>query len=227
MATAGDLINSSLRLIGVLESGVNPSTQETADALASLNALLSQWQTEELSIFTIANHTFPLVAGTQDYTIGDGGDFDSPRPERITRAGVIQSNGIRNELQIITSDDWAAIPEKNVSALVPRVLYNDHDYPLSTLHLWPKPSGTPTLDLYAWEQFTPFAAATDTFDMPPGYWDAIRFNLAIRLANEWGRSITQELGAQAQAYKQSLIVLHKSNQAEVSEEAATAAPAQK
>jgi hypothetical protein len=54
------------------------------------------------------------------------------------------------------------------------------------LHLNPVPSAADTLVLYTWQQLSRFAATSDTFDLPPGYARAIRYNLALELAPEYG-----------------------------------------
>ena len=42
---------------------------------------------------------------------------------------------------------------------------------------------------------------SDTVSVPPGYADAIRYNLAVKLAPEWGRTITPEVAEMARTSK--------------------------
>lgn len=190
MATVLDVVKASFRLIGVLAQGETPSASEGADALSRLNLMLANWSIERIHIYTKLRSTHALVAGTQTYTIGSGGVFNTTRPVKIDQAKILQSNGLESPLTILlAAEEWNAIPEKSVSAVQPLSLYDDYAYPLSTLHLWPKPSGTPTLVLVSWQQLTGFAALGDPFDMPPGYQQAIEYNLAILLAPEYGRPI--------------------------------------
>lgn len=66
MATAEDLIVSSIRLMGVLESGEVPTTQEKTDALEVLNDLLASWgDTDGIKINDgdlLLSDAFPLDA---------------------------------------------------------------------------------------------------------------------------------------------------------------------
>jgi hypothetical protein len=205
MATALTVIQASFRLIGVLAQGETPNASEGADALSRLNLMLAQWSIERINIFTKRRDTHVLVAGTQSYTIGTGGAINVPRPVKLDMAKILQSNGLESDLEILkTREEWEAIPEKVVSAVQPLKLFDDFGYPLSTLYLWPKPSGTPTLILVSWSQLASFAALGDTFDMPPGYQQAIEYNLAILLAPEYGRPIDAAVASIAGSSRSSI-----------------------
>jgi len=51
MASAGDIINGSLRLLGVLAEGETPSAATSQDALTALNQMIDSWNTERLATF--------------------------------------------------------------------------------------------------------------------------------------------------------------------------------
>lgn len=62
MATVANLIASSMRLAGLLESGGAPTAQEQADALEVLNDLLASWLDDGIPINDgdlLANEEFP------------------------------------------------------------------------------------------------------------------------------------------------------------------------
>lgn len=50
MATASEVINRALRLIGAVAAGEEPSAQESADALTALNAMLADWERRGASL---------------------------------------------------------------------------------------------------------------------------------------------------------------------------------
>ena len=56
--SAGDIINGSLRLLGVLAEGEPPSAETSADALLAMNQMIESWNTERLSIFSTQDQVF-------------------------------------------------------------------------------------------------------------------------------------------------------------------------
>ena len=52
METAGDIINGSLRLLGVLAEGEVPSAETSQDALRAMDQMIDSWNTERLSVFS-------------------------------------------------------------------------------------------------------------------------------------------------------------------------------
>jgi hypothetical protein len=50
--TAGDQINRSLRLLGVLAEGETSSASVSQDALVALQQMIDSWNTERLSVFS-------------------------------------------------------------------------------------------------------------------------------------------------------------------------------
>ena len=81
--TAGAIINASMRLIGVLQSGGSLSAQESTDALEIFQLMLDSWSADS-SVNQVPNEfTHTLVVGTSDYTIGPTGDVVRNRPTEI------------------------------------------------------------------------------------------------------------------------------------------------
>lgn len=200
MSTARDLINSSFRLIGVLAGGETASAQEMNDALATLNDMIDSWSNERLTIFNVAPETFPLVPAQQTYTMGTGGDFDTARPLKIENAKIqVVTNGQTNEypLQISNQDQWADIRIKTVTTSLPSILYMDGAYPLQNLNLWPIPSVANSIILYSWKPLSDFSTLNTVASLPPGYSKALRYNLAIELAPEYGKQADQSVVAGA------------------------------
>lgn len=185
--TTLELITSSLRAIGQLTPGRAPSTTEANDALFVLNAMLDSWSTERLTVYHIPRDIYPLTGGDGDYTIGAGGDFDTERPIRIERAGIIIDQ-TETPIEVIRDQTkWADVWMKSTLG-IPSELYVENSYPLMGLHLYAAPEMNSTLVLYPWRQLGAIASVTDPISYPPGYADAIRYSLAVRLAVEWQRT---------------------------------------
>jgi hypothetical protein len=205
--TAQDLINLAAKDVGALASGETLNAEEYPDCLLKLNQLIAEWDIEYLNIFCISRAAYPMTAGrTTPYQIGpSGADFVAPRPISIRAANVVTgSGGFEFGLQVIPVEQWNAIVEKSAVGDPPEVLYYDNDYPNALLYLNPWPAAEESLVLYTWEQLNQLASLSSTFDMPPGYAEALEWNLAISLAPMFGRPLDATVAAKAQAAKASI-----------------------
>lgn len=180
-----DLLTSSMRLAGILAAGETPTANEANDALAVLNDLLDAWAIEKLMLFRNDSNQFNLVAAQQDYTIGTAGNFNMTRPVSITGAYATYA-GLDFPLRILTTDEWDAIALKLLQAPLPCALYYDPSMSLGVISIWPIPSQVIPLTLTTGMQFTQAANLATVLTYPPGYAKALRYNLAVELAAEFG-----------------------------------------
>jgi hypothetical protein len=204
--TVLQLITSALRLIGQLGPGRSAGLSELAAALLVLNSMLEAWSAERLQVFVVQRSVHALVASQAAYTIGIDTavtptvDFNVARPVRIERAGILDSS-IEVPIEILSTSRWADVRMKSLTSTRPTAIYYEPTMPWGTINAYPVPSATPELVLYSWAQLGQFSAsavnpATDpaiNLELPPGYGDAIRFNLAVRLGLEWGRPARAEV----------------------------------
>jgi hypothetical protein len=68
----------------------------------------------------------------------------------------------------------------------------DGNAPTLGVNLYPVPTAAHSLVAYSLKPLTALAAA-DTLSLPPGYTRAIRYNLAMELAPEYGKQVDQIL----------------------------------
>lgn len=206
-------LKSVLRLINVLGAGAGetPTDDELNDSLEAFNGLVNEFQNIRPAIFTVQNYTHALTASQQVYTIGAGGNFDTPRPVKIADASVIHSDGVRTPLKIVSKTAWNGIISPNATDTVPLTLYCDSDYPLSKIYLHPKPSGTPTINLFMWQELTEPLGLEDEMAFPPGFHNCFRWNLALDLCVEWGRPISDDMRKRAAETKMELGGLNESD----------------
>ena len=186
MSTVRDLLGDALRLINVLADGENPSASDLSTGLRSLNRMMSRWSTQNLLIYAKVREEFSLVAGQASYTMGTGGDFNSTRPMRVEHAAVMVDS-VETPIEIVTLGEWALITTKTTQSSIPTKLYFEGTYPLETAKYWPVPSENRTAVLYSWKPISEFASANTSVSLPPGHEDAIVYNLALRLAPEYGK----------------------------------------
>lgn len=193
--TASGLIASSLRVLGVLANGENPSANEQSDALTALNQLIDTWSTQQLLIPSKIREVFPLVAGQQTYTMGVGGTFNTTRAMKIENALIqLESNSplIEIPMRILTKEEYASIILKTMESTFPLYLYDDGAYPLNNISVWPVPNaGVNNLVFYSWKPLAEFATITTQVSLPPGYERALKYALALELAPEYGKAISE------------------------------------
>lgn len=207
--TLRDLVRSSFRCIGVLREGQGPNSDDITDSLVVLNAMISSWSIDRLNIFDIQSNAYSLAPNQQTYQIGPGApDFNAPRPARIDRAAVVYvpNGGYSPELPLdmLSLREWEDIRIKNITSPIPTAIYNDNAFPNANLNLWPIPTDALPLILYTWQALTGNFAVSglDTaLSFPPGYEDAIRYNLAVRLAPEWQKELREDVIESARASK--------------------------
>jgi len=185
MATVQTVINRSLRLLGVLASGESPTTNETADALSALNAMLDGWMNDKLMTYSLVNITVPLVANTASYTIGASGATVTATSPVSIESAYVRHNNIDYAIELIDDKQYNSIVQKNSTSDIPEYLWFNGTNPNATITVYPVPNEVNNLYLSVWTPYAAFAAATDTFAMPNGYEDAVAYNLAIRLSPEF------------------------------------------
>lgn len=203
--TGNDLINSSLRLIGVTASGEQPTADEANDALVILNQMLDSWNAERLMIFTITIIDTPLTPGTQVYTLGTGGSLNFTRPARIERMSIVNFNNpvqpLELPLEMLSDQEWQSVPVKVISSTLPTKVYDDGAFPLRNLNFWPIPTVIVNTRIYGWTALSQFPDLVTDMTFPAGYLKALRYNLAVDLAPEYGAPLRPEVAAQAVSSK--------------------------
>lgn len=208
MAVQDQIIYPALKKIQVLAEGETPSATMETDALAALNGMIDSFSTEELFIFSILRETFTLNQGQQTYQMGSGApDFNTVRPQRIMNAQIqlIGSNPVAEmPMRILNQAEYAAIIVKTITSTVPLYFYNDDAYPYANINFWPVPQATLTVVLNSWKPVSDFALITSAVSFPPGYLECLIYNLAIRLAPDYGATLRDDVIALAVASKENI-----------------------
>ena len=196
--TGREWIGLSLKAINALGIGQVMSPEDAADGLILANALLGNLSSERLMIPSSRRDLLAITPTTQSYTIGTGATWNVPRPIALQPSNFIHTaTGLRNPVTIVGQDDWQDITEQTVPAIQPLKLYDNFDFPVSTIFLWPIPSQAGFIELYSWAQLAALATIDDSLVVPPGYDDALILLLALRMAPGWVGRVDPNLITQA------------------------------
>ena len=204
---ARTMVESALRLAGVIaRKGQDPTTEELNDCLAFLNDMLESWNIQRLFIYETSRETFPLTPNRNPHTIGlasgvhGDGDFATAWPPKIESASVIQSE-TEIPVEILSKNQYQGLSNKNAASTFPTDLWHERSWPLAKIHLYPVPSSASTLVLYLWKQLNSGLELDTRLSVPQGYLRAIRFNLAVETALDYGLSVNPDVSRIARESK--------------------------
>lgn len=209
--TVLNIINRALRLIGVAQTGEASGSDEVDDCFDTLNMMLGVWNNDHLMLNGFINELFPLTANTGVYTIGPGGDFDTIRPQQITRAFVRYNTSANPSfqydygLEIVPNSKYQEIFLKQLSVTYPVYLFYNNKFPLGEITLYPWPSQACSLGLSSWAQIPQFTNLIQEIELPPGYEGAIAYNLAVEMAPEYGKTLDPIVFSKATEYKAAIM----------------------
>jgi hypothetical protein len=186
-AALSTLLYAALRVAKVTgKPGRGPSMPQFLDMLAIFNRMVDGWSGIRLNLFGLLIAQYTLTANHQQYTIGPGGAggqwFNAARPAKIVRANLLITstpNPVRRPIGLLEPADWAAKRVQQVTG-PPISLYNDNASPLSTLYTWPIPDQNYPIELFTWNAIPQATSINNLIQLPPGYQEAIVYNLARR-----------------------------------------------
>ncbi len=213
MATVNDLIIRAMQIIGALSTGQTPSSDDAQVCFSNLNEMLDGWNTERLNLYVPFTFTGNLLNGQQSYFMGPSlsADFNTNTPILIQTAAtiVVPSATVRYPMQILNSEEWARLTEKGLTGYIPDKLFCDYAFPLANLQVHPIPNHTIVMELYLWNILAQFTALTDTVAFRPGYYEAMAYNLALKIAPQFGLAQDQTNVQLAGTYKQRMQDLNR------------------
>lgn len=178
------------------------STVQYTNARETLNFLLSHWNALGLPIWTLKTTSKALTASDGQYSIGSGGDINVNHPVAVTRAWLRDATNptypIDIPLTVIGQQEYQLLSSKS-SIGRPTQVWFDREYDgatnsgataLGQMYLWPIPDSNTatynTLYLVYQRPLLDFNASTDALDMPQEWYEAVRLNLALKIAPEYG-----------------------------------------
>ena len=206
MATAGDIINGSLRLLGVLAEGETPSAETSQDALTAMNQMIDSWNTERLAVFSTQDQVFNWPVGVKSQTLGPSGDFVGNRPILLDDSTYFRdpSTNVSFGIKIINQQQYDGIAVKTVTSTYPQVIWLNMNYPDIEMYIYPVPTRLLEWHFISVDELTQPATLATELHFPPGYLRAFRYNLACELAPEFGVEPAPQVSRIAMVSKRNL-----------------------
>lgn len=194
--TATDIVTEAYKEAGVVGVGQSPTQMDINDGLIRLQWMLQEWGRKRWLVYCLTTLS-KVSTGATSYSVGPGGDIDTGagtmRPPRIESAFLrqltqSQPNQIDYPLEILQArEDYNKISLKQLKSF-PSCVYYEPQWPLGVLYAWPVPQA----NIYAifGSFLTPlpvhFAAGNTPFNIPYEYYNAMLYNLALRLRAKVG-----------------------------------------
>lgn len=206
MTSAGDIINGSLRLLGVLAEGETPSAETSNDALVAMNQMIDSWNTERLAVYATQDQVFTWPAGQLSATLGPSGSFIGNRPVLVDDATYFRdaSTNVSYGIKLINRQQYDGIAVKTVTSTYPQVMLVNMTHPNIEMFIYPVPLRALEWHFISVQELTQPATLATTLSFPPGYLRAFRYNLACELAPEFGVEPTPTVSRIAMTSKRNL-----------------------
>lgn len=192
------IITAAIGEINAVAAGESPTAAELSFGLDKLNRLIDAWNAERLAIYTQNFTQYTLVPNLSPHTIGPTGNTPTPtftcqgtRPVKILGANLVintSSPSYNIQINIRDADWWLMQSVQGLTTTYPTDLYYEPDWPNGSLYFWPVPTTAYPVQLETLTNLGSFPTLGTTFTLPPGYWDAIVYNLALSLCPSFGKT---------------------------------------
>jgi hypothetical protein len=215
MATGADICNQALKKAGILGLGNAAQGGMISDALTDLNDMIAEWRRQRWLVFHLTDLS-KVATGAASYTVGPGGDFNIAfRPPRLEggfwRQIVSAGLDVDFPMSIIPArEDYNNVALKGLTSF-PRMAFYDSAYPLGVLRPYPVPNASIyEIHLSVLDVITAPLTLAGTVSLPEEYFSALKFNLARRLRQAYGKGKQPDVELNALA-KNALDVIRNAN----------------
>jgi hypothetical protein len=217
MTTVNEVITEAQKKAGLLADGQSMTGGDLVSAVADFNDMVGQWNTQRWMTWDLVDIGFTST-GANSYTVGPGGNFSvTSAPTRLEfayqRQLVISGLNVDTPLEIIPSrEEYSRLSLKTLISFGQFVFY-DSAWPTGTLYLYPIPNASIYAIHIGLKNVIPvFTTATigSALNVPPSYIAAMKFNLAKRYRQAYGKGLRPDPELDALA-KSALDIVKQSN----------------
>lgn len=202
MATIRDLCQDALEELNIVGAGSTMSAEDAVKARNKLRSLLNQWNAKREAVYATLFSTFTLVPNTAPHTIGpNAATFTvTQRPVSIEAIGLgINTSNPTVFLPLNVRDAawWQANSVPALTSDIPTDFFYNPTWPNGEINFWPVPTAAYPVQIQSRVLLDDLVDLNDTFDLPPGYFEALSLSLAESCARSFGRPIRPDLKADA------------------------------
>lgn len=202
MPTAQAIITNAATRLNIIDSGETLNSSELADCLDTLNALIDNYNSQELMATEASFQTVAMVSGTQSYAL-------STRLTKVVSASIVLSAGPTMPIEIVNAVRWNGIPDRDIQSYWVKQLFYDRGSSTGTVYLSPKPLGG-TLTVAGWLAQSQFASLATNNTLLPGYLRLLQTQLALEIAPLFSRQPDAALVKSATEAKAEIAALNSS-----------------
>lgn len=191
--TGIELLEQARYANGSFGDGITMSAEEVSDDLIALNMLLASW---DIVLYATTQETKTLTASDASYSWGTGGDINTDRPVEFLDQTFIRRGDVDYPVRLVNQGVYNAISNKSITGL-PEIIYFDPKYPLAYIYLYPSPDAADTLYLTSRKALSEITDSTQAISIPSELAAALKWNLSVELAPNYGVPITQVMALRA------------------------------
>jgi hypothetical protein len=198
MTTGRDIVTDALMKAGIIGVGQSVSPTDANNGIDDLNDLLAQWNTKRWMIFDLLDLSF-ISTGVNNYTVGPGGNFNvARRPDRLEAAYqrqlIVGGLPVDKAFDIIPSyEEYSRIATKTLVSFG-NYAFLQATWPLARLLLYPIPNATMyEIHIVLKDVLPVLTLQSDVSGFPSHYIPCMKYNLAKRLRQAYGKGKTPDL----------------------------------
>jgi hypothetical protein len=193
---AQDIVREALEEIGAYSPFEQQGGSDFDLGLRRLNSMIDLWKLEQLMIDHWVRSTVTLTASVASFLIATGATWNIARPDFIAAANYVDASGNESPLAIFDDEEWAMVSNKALTSTRPTGIRYEKTMtaPLGagTIYPWPIATENGTIALYVPTPLNDVASLSTTIYLAPGYREALFYNLALRLAPSFGKTVSQD-----------------------------------
>lgn len=208
-STRDGIISAAFRKIGALGDYESLGTEKLTVGIAAINPMIKALAVKGMPVWAISEQYINLSnwAGNESRTIGPGAQISQAvKPLKILQAirrnNIDPANPVDTQMNIYTQEDYQILSSKKATGAPVHLYYQPQAY-TGTIFLWPIPDTywqtNGQLYIRYHKQFQDFDASTDEPDFPVEWHEALIYQLAVRLAPEYGVPLNDRIALKKEA----------------------------